>query len=168
MMQHNTIQRLSELKDQLLQTGCSEDEFLKACDYHNENKKWTLQSLMNIIASQGYTETDISNYYKQKKYELWIKLISADWFSIFLTYLDVKDIARLDSSYTNHGNRPNWLRLLKRIKPCITIVNDQSADKISDWLILKDVHPTKISFKYQKAAATQSLEASDSYAFRLF
>ena len=111
--------RLSGLKDKLLQNGNSEDEFRKYCDCHNKNKKWTLQSLMSIISSQGYTESDISNYYKQRNYELWIKLISADWFSMFLTYLDVKEILRLDSAFTNHGDRPKLLHLLKDIKPNI-------------------------------------------------
>ena len=94
--------RLSDLKDKLLQSGYNVDDIFEACDFHNENKIWTLQSLMNIIANQGYTETDISNYCKRKKCELWIKLISSDWFSIFLTYLNLNDIVRLDSAFTNH------------------------------------------------------------------
>ena len=154
--------RLSELKDKL-QNGNSDDEILKYCDYHNENKIWTLQSLMNIIASQGYTESDIFNYYKQKKYELWIKLISADWFSIFLTYLDVKDIVRLDSAFTNHVGRLKWLRLLKDIKPNITIKNNLFIDKISNWMIQKDVHPNAISLSY-----TDDKELSDDYVYNLF
>ena len=67
MMQTNKKRRLSELKDKILQTGYNEDEFREVCECHNENKRWTLQNLMGIIACQGYTETDISNYYKQKK-----------------------------------------------------------------------------------------------------
>ena len=125
------------MKDKLLptETGCNKDEFIEVCNCHNESKKWTLQSLMNIIACQGYTKADISNYYKQKNYELWIKLISADWFSIFLTYLNVKDIVRLDSAFTSRGDRPKWLHLLKSVKPSIEIVNNHSVDSISDWLI---------------------------------
>ena len=104
MMTQNKKRSLSELKQ--LQTGYRNDnEFLEVCD---ENKKRKLQSLMDIITCLGYTETDISNYYNQKKYKLWINLISADWFSIFLTYLDIEDIARLDSAFTHHDDRPKW------------------------------------------------------------
>ena len=163
----NKKRRLSELKDKLLQNGYSEDEFLEVC-YHNESKNWTLQSLMTIISNQGYTESNISNFFKQKNYELWIKLISADWFSIFLTYLDVKDIVRLDSAFTNHEDRPKWLRLLKMLKPSIAIDNNQLADSISGWLIQKNVHPSKVSLKYQETVAQQSLVISESYTLRLF
>ena len=117
-------------------------------DYINENKMWTLPSLMSIIANQGYTETDVSNYYKQTKYEAWIKLISADWFSIFLTYLDVKDVVRLDSAFTNHKDRPKLFRLLKDLKPNIIIKNNLFIDKISNWMILNDVHPNALSLSY--------------------
>ena len=84
-----------------------------------------------------HTDTEI------KKYKLWIKLISADWFSIFLTYLRVKDIVRLDPAFTNHEDRPKWLSLLTIISPSFFIVN-KSVDNISDWLIQKDVHPSEL------------------------
>ena len=50
-----------------------------------------LRKLLNIMPNHGYPK-----YFEQKNYELWIKLISSDWFSIFLTYLDMEDIVRLE------------------------------------------------------------------------
>ena len=80
--------------------------------------------------------------------ELWIKLISADWFSTFLTYLDMNDIGRFDSAFTNHGDIPKWLHLLKNIKPNITIKNNLFIDKISNWFIQKDIHLNAVSLYY--------------------
>ena len=151
---------LSELKEDNIQNKKSEDKI--------ENTKWTLPSLTNI-ANQGYTETDISNYYKQNKYELWIKLISTDWFSTFLTYLDVRDIGRLDSAFTNHEDRPKWLHLLKDIKPNIAIENDLFIDKISNWLIEKDVHADTLSLTYiNNGASHSSLKISNECVLNLF
>ena len=126
MMYQNKKRRLSEFEKKLLLIGYDDDKFLEICDYHDENKKWVLQSL-----------TDISNHYEQKNYKLWIKLISIDWFSIFLTYLDMKDIGRLDSALTNREHRPKWLHLLKNIEPYITLKNNLFIDEVSNWLIQK-------------------------------
>ena len=120
--------RLSEkdLNDALKQNENSEEESLT---HQSVRRKWTLLELICLIESQGYSETDISKFYNQRRHEKWMKLVSSDWFSIFPTYLDIKDILRLDSAFCNHKSRIEWLILLKTLKPSISVDNNRFADK---------------------------------------
>ena len=90
--------------------------------------------------------------------------MSSDCFSIFLTYLDIKEILRLDSAFCNHNDRIEWLNLLTTLKPCISVENNQFANKIADWLILKNVHPVELSLQYKKDS---NFAVSDEFVFKL-
>ena len=104
-----------------------------------------LTELVRLIESQGYTETDVLKFYNQRRHKKCMKLVSSDWFSVFLTYLDIADLVRLDSAFCNHAIRPNWLSLLKTLKPRISICNyKHSTIKIANWLILKNIHPEEL------------------------
>ena len=59
--------------------------------------------------------------------------------------MDIEDVLRLDSAFCNHKSRIEWLNLLKTFTPQITVQYDHIADKIADWLILKNVHPKELS-----------------------
>ena len=141
---NNKKRRLSKLKDILIQNECSEDDII---NYQTEGRKWTLSELISLITSQSYTEADISKYYQHRRYEQWIKLVSSDWFSVFLTYLDIKEIAKLDFAFCNHADRPKWLNLLKTSKPSISIHCNRSTIKIANWLIQKVMHPEELSLQ---------------------
>ena len=147
----NTRLSETELIDTLKQNGNSEE---KSLIHPRLDRKWTLPELVSLIESQGYTETDILKYYQQRRrHEKLIKLVSSDWFSIFLTYLTIEDILSLDSAFCNHNDRIEWLKLLKTLKPCIRVKNDQFADKIADWYILKNVHPVELSLRYNDGSS---------------
>ena len=120
----------------------------------------------NSMESQGYTETDISKYYQQRRHEKWMKLVSSDWFSIFLTYLNIDEILRLDSAFCSHNGRIEWLNLLKTLKPRICVKNNEFADKIGDWLLSKFVHPIGLSFQFNHSNGL-SLAISEDCFFKL-
>ena len=69
-----------------------------------------------------------------------MKLMSSDWFSMFLQYLNLEDIANLDKAFCNHADRHIWLNLLKdHIIPCVKIVNNREPTKMVKWLISKHI-----------------------------
>ena len=110
----------------------------------------TLPELMNAIIEQQFTYVDIMNYIKAQYHAHWMKLMSSDWFSIFLQYLNLKDIVNLDTAFCNHMGRPTWLNLLKdhTIRYTIEIVDNIGLKKMTDWLISKHIHLDKLYFKY--------------------
>ena len=92
-----------------------------------------------------------------------MKLVSSDWFSIFLTYLDKEEILRLDSAFCNHNSRIEWLNLLNTLKPSIIVKNNQFTNKIADWLILKNVYPVELTLKFIRS----HVALSDDCVFKL-
>ena len=106
--------------------------------------------LVRLIESQGYTDTDISKFCQQRRYEKsMMKLVSSDCFSVFLTYLDIKKIVRLDSAFCNHVDRPKWLNSLKNFKPSISIRCNRSTIKVAKWLIQKNMHSEELSLEFR-------------------
>ena len=87
-----------------------------------------------------------------------------DEVSIFLAYLDIGEILRLDSAFCNHNSRLEWLNLLKTLTPRINVKNNQFAEKIADWLILKNVHPVELSLQYSDDS---NFAISDDCVFKL-
>ena len=142
--------------------GCSED-YDGVINYQTETKKWTLQELVNLIESQGYTESDVSKFYQQRRHEKWMKLVSSDWFSVFLRYLDIKELERLDSAFCNHVDRPKWLNFLKTSKPSICIDCNRLTIKVVNWLIRKNMHPEELSLR----CGSGFVALSDNCVFRL-
>ena len=135
----------TELNDILKQKGNSKEEsFIRP----KVDRKWTLRELVSLIDSQGYTATDILKLYQQRRQDKWMKLVPSDWFSISLTYLTMEEILRLDSAFCHHDSRIEWLNLLKTFNPCISVKNDLFANKIADWLILKNIQPTELSLQF--------------------
>ena len=93
-----------------------------------QNKKTTL------TIKKQYTYADVMN--RIKAHAHWMKLVSSDWFSMFLPYFNVKDIANLDIAFCNHADRPIWLNLLNdHIIPSVEIVNNRGLQKLTEWLI---------------------------------
>ena len=115
-----------------------------------KNHKKSLSELMNAIIEQQYTYVDIMNYIKAQYHAHWMKLVSSDWFSTFLPYLNLKDIANLDTAFCNHADRPIWLNLLKghSIRYTVEIVDNRGLKMMTDWLITKNIHLDKLYFKY--------------------
>ena len=110
--------------------GCNDYDGIM--HYQTESRKWTLPVLVRLIESQGYTDIDISKFCQQRRYEKsMMKLVSSDCFSVFLTYLDIKKIVRLDSAFCNHVDRPKWLNSLKNFKPSISIRCNRSTIKVA-------------------------------------
>ena len=48
---------------------------------------------------------DVVQYIRGENNKLWMTLVSSDWFSYFLQYLNLKDIANLDSAFCNVEER---------------------------------------------------------------
>ena len=155
--------KLSEtlFSDKLKPTGSSNEDSLMR---PRVDRKWTLPELIGLIENQGYTETDVLKFYQQRRHDKWMKLVSSDWFSVFLTYLDIEEILELDSAFCNHNDRIEWLNLLETLTPRIHVKNNEFVDKISDWLILKNVHPLELSLQYSSGS---SFVISDYCAFKL-
>ena len=82
----------------------------------------------------------------------WMKLVSSpDWFYMFLRYLNLKDIANLDTAFCSHTDRPMWLRLLNyhSIPVTLRIVNNiDFLMNMTDWLISKQIHLDKFCFQH--------------------
>ena len=73
----------------------------------------SFSELMYANQKREFSVEDILNYLKQRRYELWMKLISSEWFSIFLQYLNLKDIAKVDTAFCSCSVRSKWLNLLR-------------------------------------------------------
>ena len=85
------------------------------------------------------------NESKVKSHKLWMKLISSCWFSYFLQYLTLKEIAKLDSAFCNHDDRIQWLSLLtEHSVQCLKIPRKNFVDKFIAWLVLKRIHTTEL------------------------
>ena len=94
------------------------------------NQKSFLE-MKTLIERYGHRETDITNYFKQRRYDLLIKLISSEWFSIFLPYLDLKDIAKLDTAFCSHIIRPVWLKLLRTFDMTAEFMSNRLVDEVT-------------------------------------
>ena len=114
-----------------------------------QNHKTTLPDMMDVIIRQ-YACADIMNYMKARYHAHWMKLVSSDWFSMFLQYLNLNDIANLDIAFCNHVDRPVWLNLLKGhiISFTVEVASNKGLKKMTDWLISKHIHLEKLSLKY--------------------
>ena len=119
-------------------------------DEANGNRKLSSE-LENLIERHGHTEADVMNYFIQRRRKLWIKLMSSDWFSVFLQYLNLKDIAKLDTAFCSHAIRPKWFKLLRSFGIPVEFVNNRLVAKVTDWLVMKNIHPHELSFKYSGA-----------------
>ena len=100
-------------------------------------------------------------------YKKWITLISSDWFSVLFTYLDFKEIAKLDIAFCNHSGRHQWLNLLKTYEPSFTIYNNRFANNIADWLVLKRSNPVELLFLHDKSFQVNLDHVSDDCIFKL-
>ena len=84
-----------------------------------EDKKRKLTELLEL---EIFTETDVVQCVRSDNNKLWMTLISLDWFFYFFQYLDLKDVASLDSAFCNHEDRMHLLILLRRhTVPCLFI-----------------------------------------------
>ena len=111
----------------------------------------SLAELKISIERYGHRETDIVNYFKQRRYDLWIKLLSSEWFSVFLPYLNLRDIAKLDTAFCSSAIRPIWLKLINNHRLTVEFMNNRLVDEVTDWLVMKNIHPTELFFKYTGA-----------------
>ena len=77
------------------------------------------------------------SHIKRIRCERWIHLLCLEWFSCWLDYLSLKEIAQLDSAFCNHSDRRKWLDSLKCYRPSryVTIYSENFAK----WLILKNI-----------------------------
>ena len=71
------------------------------------------------------------NQIKRNRHNLWIQLISSDWFICFLDYLWFDDIVKLDTAFCNHIDR----FFLKCYIPDVAI----ECDDIANWMISKSI-----------------------------
>ena len=79
--------------------------------------KTTADKKRNFVESlelERCVGTDVVQYIRGENNKLWMTLVSSDWFSYFLQYLNLKDIANLDSAFCNVEERMHWLLLLKQ------------------------------------------------------
>ena len=63
-----------------------------------------------------------------------------------LQYLNLKDIAKLDTAFCSSSIRPIWLQLIKNFSLKVEFMNNRLVKKITDWLVMKDMHPKELSF----------------------
>ena len=104
-----------------------------------ENEKRKLSEFSGQDRCTG-KDSDVSpqQNVRCKYYNLWRKLIASDWFAYFLQYLELKDIANLDSSFCNHDDRMHWLILLKQYcAPYVYIEEKKSGNILINWLLIK-------------------------------
>ena len=101
----------------------------------------SLPEFMHAIQKQEYREADILIYLKQHRYELWMKLMSSEWFSILLQYLNLKDIAKVDTAFCSCSVRSKWLNLLRNFSQNVEFANNRLVDEVTNWLVLKHIHP---------------------------
>ena len=121
-------------------------------DEVNGNRKLSSE-LENLIERYGHTEANIinniTNYFMQRRSKLWMKLMSsADWFSVFLQYLKLKDIVNLDTAFCSYSFRPLWLQLINKHSLNVVFANNRLVDEVTDWLVMKNMHPKELIFKY--------------------
>ena len=77
-----------------------------------------------------------------------MELMSAEWFSTILQYLNLKDIAKVDTAFCSCSIRLLWLNFIKSSGPVVEFANNRFVKKITDWLVVKNILPTELSFKY--------------------
>ena len=78
------------------------------------------------------------SHIKRIRCERWIHLLCLEWFSCWLDYLSLKEIAQLDSAFCNHSDRRKWLYSLKCYRPSRDFII--CSEKFAKWLILKSIH----------------------------
>ena len=77
--------------------------------------------------------------------ECWVQLLSSDWFTYFLNYIDWNDIAILDLSFCNHTDRLTWLCFLTCFQPSSLVTVSFTNRKFEKWLLLKGIYPQRLS-----------------------
>ena len=68
-----------------------------------------------IIVSSNSSSSSGSSQNIEAAVRKWTKLISSDWFAIFLDCLNLKEMVQLDSAFTNHRNRSSWLFIIEEL-----------------------------------------------------
>ena len=126
-----------------------------------EDKK---RKLVESLELERYTGSDVAPYIRSENNKLWMKLISSDWFSYFLQYLNLKDIANLDTAFCNHEDRMHWFILLKSYCiPNLDIEELESGNALVKWLTIRKVGVKllKLTFNSQAYFSNQYPMISD-------
>ena len=113
----------------------------------DKKRKFVVQASLEFERCTG---TNVVQYVRSVNNKLWMKLISSDWFSYFLQYLALKDIAKLDSAFCNHEDRMHWLILLKQYYlPYLNIEDEEGkfGDVLVKWLLLRKVGVEELSLQ---------------------
>ena len=126
----------------------SKGEFQNCLNDKAKGNRKLSPDLDNLIERHGYTESDIINYFMQRRSKLWMRLLSSDWFSCFLQYSNLKDIVNLDTAFCSHSIRPIWLNLVNDFSITVEFMNNMLVDEVTNWLVLKHIHPKELSFRY--------------------
>ena len=101
------------------------------------------RSLIEISVLERYGN-DVAQYFQCKNHKFWI---SSDWFSYFLKFLSLRDIAILDSAFCNHEDRIQWLiSITNHSVPCLNIRSMEAGKDFMNWLILKKICSEELKF----------------------
>ena len=116
-----------------------------------ENEKRKLSELSDSEIDRYAGKYDMQAMHHQnvrsENNKLWMTLISSGWFSCFLQYLNLKDIAILDSAFCNREDRISWLILLRQhTVPFLFIERNILINEFANWLILKNTFSSELKF----------------------
>ena len=95
-----------------------------------------------------FISIDRGDQVKRTKNEIWIQLISSDWFAYFLDFLHIDELVKLDLAFCNHSMRQTWLGLVRQCRPCIRVNSTDKGDSFVEWLILRGIQPLTVFFDY--------------------
>ena len=127
---HNDTEAKSSCESQLISsTNCDKTSISSSCVPSQNDKKRKLSEINKMLIENGYTLNDLSEYLKISRYEVWINLLVSEWFAnIFLNFLTLEEILKLDSSILNHDDRNKWLHCLSTIHLAIELKSVDPPD----------------------------------------
>ena len=97
----------------------------------NDDEKQEKQSeiLENLIASD-YSITDMMKFISKKRNKAFISLLISSWFSeVFLKYLTIDEIGKLDLTISCREKRTEWLKCIRNSKLSVTLRKTGSFDE---------------------------------------
>ena len=111
-----------------------------------------LWEIYDILLENGHRPVDMIKFIEKRYCEMFMNLLTSKWFSHHvLGYLNLDDIANLDTSVCMHLYRKEWLKCLASFSTSIHFNWANPIVSIVDWIVLKNVKINALSFDFEQS-----------------
>ena len=160
----STISEFAQFSDFITYVGHKTHQRNMAnCIIASDVRKQTdLCGIYNLIIEKGYSFADMVEYVE--RYGRWRKLLYSEWFIVtLLPYMNVNDIAKLDSTICNKKDRKQWLDCLTRCALPIELNNyvHKNLNIVMNWIVSKSIQVIELKLLLNVSKYTENILISN-------